>query len=290
MYNLIRMELRHLFRSFSFLVMVAVALLLAVFNVYLIHWDINEYEQSSQPESAQPQEAAQETEDDLLAGFGIEVQTDADWLGGPVGLDGLNQVVFSSGMYLILCAVFVALFVHSDYKNGFVKNIAGQLPGRGWLALSKAVAVAVQVAVLLLLCVIFNTVAGLCFFQSQIVLGSLPTLLRVVGLQYLLHLAFSWFIMLLCLLTHSAGLGMTFGILAASGVLSLVYWVVNRLLHCLPSLSSFQINLYTLEANVVVITSSISGGVLLRVLTVGFGFALGSLMLSILLLNRRDIR
>ncbi len=288
MYNFIRMQLRLLLHSRSFFVMLAVILLMAVLNILLLRWDLTEMQADRQ---IQPEETAEsaEAEDSIYeAEVGLTVETNEAWLDHAASWEELNQTLFSSGMYFILCAVFTAIFTRADYKNGFVKNIAGQLPGRGRLALAKGAAVAVQAAVLVGLSAILNGAVGLCLFQDGITLGSLSALLQMLGLQYLLHLAFSWVIMLLCLLTRSSALSMTLGILISCNVFSLIYMVLDWLLQKLPGLESFRLEQYVLETNVAVISPSMSTQDVLRTLTVGCGFALGSLLLSALLLHRRD--
>lgn len=42
-----------------------------------------------------------------------------------------------SGLILIILAIFPVLFVNSEEKSGFVKNIAGQTKRREWIYLSK---------------------------------------------------------------------------------------------------------------------------------------------------------
>ncbi len=290
MYNFIRMQLRLLLRSRSFFVMLAVILLVAVLNILLLRWDLTEMQANRQIQPEKTADSAEaeyeaETEDIIV---GLTVKANEAWLDHAASWEDLNQTLFSSGMYFILCAVFTAMFTRADYKNGFVKNIAGQLPGRGRLALAKGAAVAVQAAILVGLSAILNGAAGLCLLPGGITLGSPSALLQILGLQYLLHLAFCWVIMLLCLLTRSSALSMTLGILIGNNVFSLIYMVLDWLLQKLPGLESFRLEQYVLETNVAAISLSMSTQDVLRTLTVGCGFALGSLLLSTLLLHRRD--
>lgn len=43
----------------------------------------------------------------------------------------------SNQMLLIMWAIRISLYIAAEYKNGFVKSIAGQISNRGHLAVSK---------------------------------------------------------------------------------------------------------------------------------------------------------
>jgi len=52
----------------------------------------------------------------------------------------------NGGMLMILCAVSVIIFVSAKYKNGFIKNVANQLPRREMLVFPEVIEVFVACA------------------------------------------------------------------------------------------------------------------------------------------------
>ena len=56
--------------------------------------------------------------------------------------------------------IFAAIFTNADYKNGYIKNIAGQFPRREQLVASKFIVIAFQVLVMVVVFTISIVVSG----------------------------------------------------------------------------------------------------------------------------------
>ena len=87
------------------------------------------------------------------------------------------------GLMLILLSLFS--FFYADMENGYIKNIAGQMPMKGFTVLSKFVAAGVHNLIFIVIGIIGNVIGTL--FVRQIVLdGNVLDSIRVLVLKLLL--------------------------------------------------------------------------------------------------------
>ncbi len=272
MIKLIKMELYRLFHTFSTYVMIAVVAGITFFTFFMVNFDLELQSDDTsnfaqgfmdgltggEPASGESGESGVQeqemislveasTEGDVDFQFGISSNVDESWVDGEIPAGNFLISQLQSGMFLLCCSIFVSLFVNAEQKNGYIKNIAGQIPGRYMLALSKFAAVAVQTAVLIAVYVLSGMIFGAVIFKERFVFGTAgaAVVLRSLAMQYLLHLAFGSLIAAVCLLTRSAAFSMTSGILLACGVFVLVSNLINRGVHALGAFAEgFDLNRY----------------------------------------------
>lgn len=279
MLNLIKMDLYRLLRSTSTYVMVVLAASIAAFTIYMTYYELN-MEKEDLPLSTENTD----NESDNIT-LGIFVDTDLQWIDGDINYTEMLGAQLQSGLLLILVSVFATLFVAAEMRNGFVKNIAGQFRDRGIMVTAKLVALAVQVLILLVTFALFVLFSSLIFWGDRIVLTSLSELLQLAGLQYLLHFAFACLIIFLCLLSNSAALSMTVGILLCSSLGSLIYGLIDRMTG-----DSFHIEDYMLEINISSVGAGVSSDVAGHAMFVAIGYILVTMMLTMLTVQKRDIK
>ena len=279
MFNLIKMDLYRLLRSNSTYVMVILTASIAVFSIYTVYLVQNMTEKDLPPSTE-----SIDTESDDLS-FGIYVDTDPQWINGDIDYSEMLGTHLQSGLMLILVSVFASLFVAAERKNGFVKNIAGQFRNRRIMVAAKLAVIAVQVLILLVTFALSVLIGCLIFWGDQIVLTSIPKLLQLAGLQYLLHFAFACLIIFLCLLTNSAAFSMTTGILLCSGFGGLIYGLIDRVAG-----NSFRIEKYMLESNISSVGAGVPSDVVIQAMFIGIGYILVTMILSMLIVQKRDIK
>lgn len=279
MLNLIKMDLYRLLRSTSTYVMVILAASIATFTIYMTYYEIN-MEKEDSPLSTENAD----TESDNIT-LGIFVDTDPQWMNGDIDYSEMLGAQLQSGLLLILVSVFATLFVAAEIRNGFIKNIAGQFRNRGIMVTAKLVALAVQVLILLVTFALFVLFSSLIFWGNRIVLTSIPELLQLAGLQYLLHFAFACLIIFLCLLSNSPALSMTVGILLCSGLGGLFYGLIDRMTG-----DSFHIEDYMLETNISSVGAGVPSDVAVHAVFIGIGYILVTMILSMLTVQKRDIK
>lgn len=110
------------------------------------------------------------------------------------------------------------------------------------------------------------------------------------GIHYLLHFSFASLVTALTILVRGSGLGMTFGILCSTGITSLLYAFADILLHKCGVSEEFTISKYLIESCISTVTPDLSGGDLVRVIAVGAVFLVASTLLSMIVMQKRDIR
>lgn len=286
MFNLIKMDLYRMVHSVSFKVMMVVVIAVAFFTIGMTSYDVAYTREQLEKGVVQTEEPV---EDDMMViEMGISVTSNDSWV-DEVPFSELVNENMKSNLLLLLCAIFVPLFVHAEYKNGYIKNIAGQLPNRGVLVVSKLVAVAVQILILFVSYTVWAAVAGVVFFKDTLVAGSFMDLLGGSALHYLLCLAVGYIVLMLTLVTRSSALPLTFGVLCSTGFTALLYSGINVLISTMTGKDTFDIGLYTPEMNVAHITFDMTNGALVRVLVVGFLYALVAAGIAIGVMKKRDV-
>ena len=287
MFNLIKMEMHRLTHSTVTWTTIVFAILTAIFGIAMTDMDIQAV-QDEPPTGLIIQENTDDDSSGMLAGF--YVTGNPEWANGNIELGVLVGMELQSGLTSILCVIFVALFANADQKNGFIKNIAGQFPRRGQLVFSKFVAIAVHIFVLLVVFSAVTAAFGYIFWGDKVYLASLLPFIKVLVVQYLLHLGLSTLMMFLTILTHSAAFGMTTGILICSGMTAFLYSGINQIVANLRPSWNFDISNYMLESNMRMIDVSAVSDTLLRGAIVGIVFLIVSLALAMMTMKKRDVR
>lgn len=288
MFNLIKMHLYRLWHSMSTWVMVICTVGLAIFSVVMTNVDLSAYQEDPENPATYETTIAEESTGESLE-VGIYVASDPEWLNAiPAG--DLVAAQISSGLLLLLVSVFTDIFVHGEQKNGFIKNIAGQFPGRGKLVLSKAVVVGIQTLAILLLFTAACITTGLVLWGDKMQFNNMTEFIQYFGLQFLLHLGFGFMIMFFCTLTRTSGVGKAVGILISSGMVMPLFSLGNQLVRKLAKNSDFNIYRYLLDSNVKMLQIDSVSELALQCVTVGAVFIAVSVILSMLLMRKRDIK
>lgn len=279
MFNLIKMDLCRLFRSVSTYVMITLAAVFAVFAIFVTNYSLSQLkdEPTSVPENTEI------NPNDFSLGFFSD--TNPDLIKGDIDFTEMLGAQIKTKVLLLLVSVFVTLFVTSERKNGFIKNIAGQFRNRGVMVMAKTVSVAIQTFILLAVFAVFAFFSCIVIWGDRIVLNSIWELMKMMGIQYSLHFAFACLIAFLCFLTNSSALSMTIGILICSGFSSPVYYLINQAIG-----KSFRIERYMLEANISYIGAGAASDTAVRAVVAATSFILVTMILSALTVQKRDIK
>lgn len=284
MLNLIKMDVYRLLHAISTWVMMGIMVLIAVFCVGATSADLDAMAENP----VYTEQSTSMAEDEVV--YGIVMETDPAWINGEVPASQMLGLLLNSGILMIFCAIFVSLFVGAEHRSGYLKNIAGQLPYRGQLAVSKFAAIAVEVLLMFAIYAVFCIASGYIFFGDQFTLGSGAGLLKMLGTQYLLHLGFSALVMFLCMATGSTAFSMCLGILGCSGLASLLYSGINWVIQKIHSGTTFDFGRYMLDTNVYAISGGSEPADILRAVLVACIFAALAVSCSALVMQKRDIK
>ncbi|MBD5482841.1 MAG: hypothetical protein HDR15_10050 [Lachnospiraceae bacterium] len=305
MMRLIKMELYRLVHAVSTRVMIVVVAGVAVLMSFVLSVDLDTMEeelkasgQETGIESQVPAEGfadgwASVGEESADEGFtwGITASVDESQIGDGLELGDILMSELGGCLLVVFVAIFVPLFVNAEQKRGYIKNIAGQIPRREMLALSKLPAIAVQVFFLFVVYTIAGLVSGAIFFRGRLALEFTGALFRALCMQYVLHIAWGCLIALLTIVTRSTAFAMTTGILLASGIVEMLMIYVNRVIHVLlPSTEQFNLMHYTLNYAVEAMTAQSTLRQIGGFLTLALVYIAASAVIVGIVYRKRDVR
>ena len=283
MLNLIKMDLYRMVHTVSVWILLVFVLGIAAFCVSMTNLDLAAMEEDVQ------YAREMETENEEVQ-IGVYSETNPDWVTGKISAGELISSEIQSGVLVILCVIFTAIFASAEQRNGYIKNIGGQIRNRGKLAVSKLAAVAIWVLIAEAVFSMTVILTGWLFWGERLWLEPADKILPFLGVQYFLHLGFSALVLFLCILSNSSGFGMAAGLLMALGVLNPVYVLINQGLTQLRPGWEADIRNCMLEGNLGTAGFGAANELLLRGAAVGAVFILLSAGLAMAVLKKRDVR
>jgi ABC-2 type transport system permease protein len=150
------------------------------------------------------------------------------WLNGvdfaTVVLTGTNNLA------LFVSCMIAASFIGAEQSCGYVKNIAGQIPNKGYTVLSKFVTTCLIQLIVLVIYTIVSILCAFLFFTRYIDAYSIGKLIGALAVRFLLFCAIDAILVFFCTLTKSHAIAMVVGAIFGIGVTGLVYWAANMLL------------------------------------------------------------
>ncbi len=197
--------------------------------------------------------------------------------------------MFASGILIILISVSAAIIANAEQKNGFIKNLAGQISPRGMLAVTKLPGMLLESFLILAASVIGSALSGRLLFAS-FTFGDLPALLRALAVQLLLGLALCALILMICTLSGNAAAGIITGIILSAGITSILYLLFNKILwNYFHVPESFDITRYTLSGNLMSVTSVSETGTLSLALAAGAAYLAVCSLGAYFIIKKKDI-
>lgn len=205
MFNLFRTDLRRLFRTRSFYIVLGVTAALLVMMVATIS-------------AVTDQEML-----DALKGTGMVV-TGGDSEDMIEQLRGMTRLEFlceclGSGFLLMLACIGVTLFVNGDFSSGCIKNICFARPRRREYVLSKIFITGLYSAIITILGVLVSLVCPI-LMGLHLEASSFAEILQYAFWMWLPTWAFSLLGLVLVLLTRSSTLGVIMAVVAGGGLVA----------------------------------------------------------------------
>ena len=210
-------------------------------------------------------------------------------LGWLAGANWAEIVLFTTGSFsLFIGCMITASFIGTEQSCGYVKNIAGQIPHRGFLSISKFVVTSISQILVLLVYLIVACPLTLALFGSYINGYAVAELFGAVALRALLFVAVNAVIVFICTFTKSHAVAMVTGAILGIGVTSLVYLAINSVLGMLKIRLDVS-HLMPDGVNGLLSIDSV-GEVLPKALIVSAVFIIGFVTGTYLLTEKRDVR
>ena len=198
--KLIRMDLYRMLKSKSFLICLLLGFLLALGNA--------------------PFEKLMFT---LANSLSTEIN---ETFAAEVSLSGILSDPFPL-FNLLLALLSLCWFFYADVENGYIKNIAGQMPMKGLTVLSKFIAAGVHSMIFAAAGIIGNLVGSLLVRQVIMDVNMLEGI-RVLVLKLLLVQSLCAALLLAVTTFRSKSLGMILAVLFGLGLTGLIYMGINE--------------------------------------------------------------
>ena len=219
MCNTIRMELYKLFRMKSFFVLAIITIAMVVLTAAFLVDDIEEDTQAQSTQIIGINGTENDSTDNSVQ-FGISESVEGMDVNNLAVLEIYGQHL-SSGLFILFNAIFLVLYVTADIKNGYIKNIGGQVKHRSSLIWSKWAAAAAYVLVFDVITFLVEAVS-MRISLGYLHWGSFQTNLPYIGVQVILQYSFLVVCMTITMVFRSRAFGMLAGTCLSMGIAGLV--------------------------------------------------------------------
>ena len=220
-----------------------------------------------------------------VIGWGLFIPQ-AAWVGGV----NFSQVVLGAtgALALFIGCMITANFIGSEQSCGYTKNFAGQLPNKGYMAISKfIVSSAAQILVLFIYTVV-SAILALLLFGQYINGYDIGGLFAALGIRVLLHLAVNAIIIFVCTLTKSHAIAMVVGSVFGIGITYFAYFAADMILGTLNI--PFSIGDYMPDGINGRIGLDMPVGMVARAIIVALAFIVVFVAANYVITRRRDVK
>lgn len=218
MFNMLRMDLRRLFKSRSFYIILGVTAVLLIM-VTVMAYTIADPEMMDAMEA----QGAEIIESDRMMSEYIQNMSQLD----------LMHETLGSGFLLVMTGIGMTLFVNGDFSSGFIKNICCINPRRRDYVLSKVALAGIYSGIITVLSVLLMLLSPVLIHMYPVP-DSISQILRYVLWMWLPHWAFALMALALVLLTRSTTLGIILSLVAGGGLTAALVGMLGRLLRWPP--------------------------------------------------------
>ena len=187
----------------------------------------------------------------------------------------------------LFMVIFTVLFTFSDLKNGYIKNIGGQVARRSILIESKMVVLFIYTLLYLL---IFT---GAQILSCRLVYGYVKwengkAFLAYMGVQLILYFVLALICMTVTMVVRNNVVSMVFAFGLCVGIMNLVYLSIDLLLFKLFKLEA-QIEAYTVTGRIGMLTLDFVPKEAGYAILIALLFAVGMLVINVFSIEKRDL-
>ena len=195
-----------------------------------------------------------------------------------------------SGLFMVILFVSATGFLYADIKDGYIKNIAGQISKKGYTAFSKFIAILFHNAFFMVTALLSSTLAILICPKATLAFdGDMGDAFVSFLVNYLLGIALTSIALFFTAALGNKTLGIVIGVLFSVGALNLIYLGINKVID-LINIKNFDITKYmpdTLYGHVFKTSETVE---LCTALAVALIFTTGFIALSIFIINKKDVK
>jgi ABC-2 type transport system permease protein len=222
--------------------------------------------------------------DDIKLGMTVTLPTEP---GKPVAV---FDVFFSNAQgrfYALFLIIFAVMFSTADIKSGYIKNIGGQVPRRGVLVVSKAVALALFTVITLAGIFLFQAAANMVVFKS-VVWGDWKVIIPYFLTQLVLNYAFVLICVAMAVIIKNNVVSMTLSVCLTMNMMSIIYDLISYAIYKI-GIHNFDIYKYTITGKMTMLPMNVSTNDVVSSMCVAAAFIVIMLTLSSYIFQKRDI-
>ena len=221
----------------------------------------------------------------VALGMGM-IMSQIEWMNGV----NFSEIVFggTSVLSLFIGCMITANFIGSEQSCGYTKNFAGQLPDKGYMAISKfAVTSFAQTVILAIYSAVLSVLAQLLF--GEYINGyDIGALLAALGLRLMLHLAINAIIIFICTLTKSHAVAMVAGCIFGIGVTKIAYSAAEMIFSMMKI--NFPIGSYMPDGVNSRLALDTVDELYIKAIVVSLAFIVVFLVTNCIVLRKRDVK
>ncbi len=210
--------------------------------------------------------------------------------------DGESFIYFLSsisGNIPLLIGIFMAIFVSSDYKHGYIKNIAGIVPSKVYLIASKFIIVAIYLVILFAVYIFSGMLLSVIFADEGFIYDSIKAteLLSFLGVHFVMDFAMALIPIALAAVTRSNALSCVFTVLITTGFISgiaMTGYMLLTMLEIIPE--SFKFHEYFLSMRLVSTSYNTESSEMLITLGISAAYMVVAIAVAIYAVKKKDVR
>ncbi len=253
MLNVIKMDLYKLFKMKSFYVVTIIAIVFGIIMAMSLMPETSDTNTSSNKtviESTDKNSADSDLQDNSEAKIGVQIDTSGIKNTTPNAVYVYGKLL-SSGIYLLFSVIFVMIFVSSENKNGYIKNIGGQVRHRRQLFISKMAVIGIYTVLFDVIMFLVEAVVWMiCTKKLSLGEGSFDGYISFIIFQMLLQYAFLMVCATIETVIKNRVFGMTAAVCLSIGVGPIICMAIDVGVHKLTG--------FTVEIEKYLITTKIN--------------------------------
>ena len=184
----------------------------------------------------------------------------------------------------MLCLLSACSFFYADMENGYIKNIAGQMPRRGFTVLSKYLAILPHNLLFMVAGIIGNLI-GTVLFQQILLDGDILDAAVTFLMKVLLIQSICAILLLVTASFQNKSLGTVIAVLMGLGLMSLIYMMIDTGLDQLFKNKGFSVSDYMPDQLLGQLKPPVLDSILVSLATTAL-----FLPLSVHVFDRRDVK
>ena len=234
--------------------------------------------------ASKEEQTSQQENDDINLGMTVNLPTE------PGKMVTVFDVFFSNAQgrfYALFLIIFAVMFSTADIKSGYIKNIGGQVPRRGVLVVSKAVALALFTVITLAGIFLFQAAANMIVFKS-VVWGDWKVIVPYFLTQLVLHYAFVLICVAMAVIIKNNVISMTLSVCLTMNMMSIIYDLISYAIYKI-GIHNFDIYKYTITGKMTMLPMNVSTNDVVSSMCVAAAFIVIMLTAGSYIFQKRDI-